>query len=148
MGRFKFEMEWDMVIFTEFEATDKYLLKHFIGQQKLSQPQQTERVFIAKHQQKIIGIARIVLFDNQAWLRGLYIEPCQRHKGYGAQLVKYLLEQLNQNCVGFIQPDLQNFYQKLGFKQLTAEQLDARLNEKYQQYLKTKPRLSIWCHQC
>ncbi|WP_044407758.1 GNAT family N-acetyltransferase [Thiomicrospira microaerophila] len=136
-----------MVSFTEFESTDKYLLKHFTSQNKLPQPQQAERVFLAKDQQKIIGIARIVLFDNQAWLRGLYIEPTERHKGYGAQLVKYLLEKLNQNCVGFIQPDLQSFYQKLGFKKRTAEQLDAQLNEKYTQYLKTKPRLRIWCHQ-
>jgi N-acetylglutamate synthase-like GNAT family acetyltransferase len=134
-----------MVSFIEFESTDKHLLKHFTGQHKLPQPQQAERVFMAKHQQKIIGIARIVLFDNQAWLRGLYIEPAQRHQGYGAQLVTFLLKKLDQNCIAFIQPALQHFYQRLDFQQITADQLDAHLNVRFQQYRKTKPHLTLWC---
>ncbi|WFE67978.1 GNAT family N-acetyltransferase [Thiomicrospira sp. R3] len=133
-----------MISFTLLDAGDKYPLKHFIKQQKLTQPQQSERVYIAKQQNKLIGMARIIPFDNQAWLRGLYIDPNQRQKGYGANLVRFLLTQLNEDCIGFIQPELISFYQRLGFYPLCADQIRPKLKDKYQQYLKSKPHLSAW----
>lgn len=134
-------------MFTELETSDKHAFKHFVRQQKRSLPNQYERAFIVKNQQKIIGLARIQGFGSQAWLRGLYIEPEARSKGYGTGLVKFVITQLKSGyCVGFIEPKRHLFYQKLGFMPWQAEQLEPGLNQKYQHYLKSKPSLMAWAY--
>lgn len=134
-----------MITFCELTDADKFSFKHFVKQQRLKQPKPDDRVFLVKKNQKIVGLAKIQAFDNQAWLHGLYIQIDQRQYGYGSGLVDYISQQTKQTCCGFIQPERANFYQRLGFEQGCENAVETALIDLFRRYQKTKPRLAIWC---
>jgi N-acetylglutamate synthase-like GNAT family acetyltransferase len=135
-----------MITYCELTVADKFSFKHFVKQQGLKQPKPDDKVFLVKKHQRIIGLAKIQAFDNQAWLHGLYIQVDQRQQGYGSGLVDFICNQLKQPCCGFIQPERQTFYQHLGFEACAEHAIDNVLIQRFRHYQKTKPRLTIWCY--
>ncbi|MBK5968607.1 MULTISPECIES: GNAT family N-acetyltransferase [Thiorhodovibrio] len=88
---------------------------------------------IAKNNNDVIGIARLVLFDIgirqnlHPWLSSVYVPPNHRHKGIGRQLCQAIVDvsrELSFQKIYLFTPNKTDFYAHLGWIRL--EELEYR----------------------
>jgi N-acetylglutamate synthase-like GNAT family acetyltransferase len=82
-----------------------------------------ERVFAVKTPSKeFIAAARLMPLESQNyWLRNLLVAPIYRQRGLGAALMQSLLKALAPgHCYCFALPEVEEFYRRLGFVNLTT----------------------------
>ncbi|QKI88659.1 GNAT family N-acetyltransferase [Thiomicrorhabdus xiamenensis] len=105
-----------------------YKLKHFLKQAQQKNWQQSDRVFLVVHQDRIVGYARLVPQENSAfWLRGLYVDPHWRNQGIAANLIRSAENALavteGGQIICFALEHLERFYQRLEYQPLDELQL-------------------------
>lgn len=69
---------------------------------------------------------------GSAWLASLYVKPSARGQGFGAQLVKALMQHakdISLQEMFLFTPEHQAFYQQLGWKPLQQVHLDGQMVE-------------------
>lgn len=77
----------------------------------------SQRVCIAKDDQRLIGLARAITdFEYQAAVYDLVLLPDYQGQGLGRKMMDYLLDDLTvQSVILFAAPGKEPFYDKLGF---------------------------------
>lgn len=123
-------------------------LKHFHKRHRLSLPQQDDDVWLAEFNGQLIGVARLVPFDQAWWLRGLFILPEYRQQGYAHQLIRTLRSDTDAVIYAFARPALHAFYQRLGFEAIPQMEITEALQNRLKTYQKSQPTLNVYrCEQ-
>ena len=69
---------------------------------------------------KIVGVANTITFKNTAWLAHIIVGRKYRNKGFGFQIVKHLLSDLNSKSINSVSliasPFGEPLYRKFGFR--------------------------------
>lgn len=138
---------------------------HFYKQHKQAQAAKSDLIFTAKQAHSLIGALRLqpilpaqVLqnFNNATqpnitqnlllpvyWLRSLFVAPNSRNQGVATQLVRQT-QCVLAPIICFAQPNLIDFYSKLGFEQSLPAHLPAPLRHKHQAYWQQGKKLVIF----
>ncbi len=124
---------------------ESFELKHFLKRHKQSQIQRNETVYIVRlnraQTSTIIGVAKLIPISNDSpstyWLRGLYIEPSQRKKGYANRLLRFMAESINHptkpsQIIAFPLKHLEALYRKQGYQRIESGELPSSLRHQYQ----------------
>lgn len=75
------------------------------------------------------------------WLTGLLVDPAFRQRGVGSELMRRVRDTLPGPVWLFCHPDLDAFYQPLGYRH--ADALPAPLAERLARYRRHKPLLAL-----
>lgn len=125
---------------TERLAVEHYgLLERFYRDQRSSmRVKAASQVWIARNPQLCAGLCLHQLAEG-LWLTGLWVDQQQRQQGIASQLVQCCLSQQQQSVWLFCQPELEHFYQRLGFE--ACQQLPQPLQQRLSRYQRSKPSL-------
>jgi len=102
----------------------------------------SEQVFVLRDQ-KILCAARLKEVQGALLLTGVACLPAMRGQGLASLLINKLLNLQTEMIYCFPYPDLQGFYEKLGFKLYQQVKLPEALAMQYQAYNKRKPLLCM-----
>lgn len=102
----------------------------------------SEQVFILKDQ-KIHCAARMKTVQGALLLTGVACLSTSRGQGFATLLIKNILALQQYPVYCFPYPQLQDFYQNLGFIQLESSLLPAKLRSQYQGYCRSRPLLCM-----
>lgn len=111
-----------------------------------------KRVHKASNQQQAIGIVRLCAMKshNAGWLiRGLWIAPEHRRKGYASQLMQFAIEIINSKrqhlLFAIADKQLERLYQQLNFLPLAVNEtcVPADIKLRFKQ-LKNQEKWQIW----
>lgn len=90
---------------------------------------------LGKHDGKIVALGGLELYGEQALLRSIVVDPEQRNKAYGKQLVNDLCQIAHQSGVQDLYlktVSAQRFFDGLGFAELAYDQVPASLKQSSQ----------------
>ena len=96
-------------------------------------------VFIARINNQLAGAVRLCSEMNVLVLRGMQILPKFQNQGIGTELLKSCDRYLaRKSCYCLPWQHLHSFYERVGFKAISPEQLPAFLNQRFQHYIASK----------
>lgn len=97
------------------------------SQETLREYQSRGAAFVLVHEDKIIGYAFFSVVQDEAELLNISIADSCQHRGYGSELLKTLIKQLQEEGVEHIYLEVRrsnksaiHLYEKHGFKQLSV----------------------------
>lgn len=122
------------ITFSEAQDQAFYQLKHFLKQHGEAAAGKGDRNFIARHNQSVIGCARLIVLNEKPtfWLRGLFVAPDWRHQGIASNLLQFMHRQTQQAGVfAFAEGHLAGFYQQAGYRHCSYADLPSSLQRRY-----------------
>src|SRR5258708_6333333 len=86
----------------------------------ITNPREGEMLFVAKENQKVLGLCRVVVYEDRNQLQAIYVLPEEQSKGIGTSLWKEAKKHFDQTKktvvhVATYNTDAISFYKKLGF---------------------------------
>jgi N-acetylglutamate synthase-like GNAT family acetyltransferase len=115
----------------KFPLVNKYYQAHRAGGRAAS----NNVVMVARHNNEIVGVARLAPIDQLWFLTGVHVDEGQRCLGIASQLINQLAEQ--QSCIySFPFEHLVAFYERLGFQLVTPDSLPCELAQRFNAYVK------------
>jgi GNAT superfamily N-acetyltransferase len=97
-------------------------------------------LWVAKGSEIIAGLCLTPVVGGQ-WLTGLFVDPAMRGQGLAAQLIRASVAGAEGTVWLLCHPDLEGFYQRLGFTQDTL--LPQSLSERLVRYKRNKPMIAM-----
>ncbi|MDR0190931.1 GNAT family N-acetyltransferase [Pseudomonas yamanorum] len=98
------------------------------------------QLWVAKGSEIVAGLCLTPVVGGQ-WLTGLFVDPAMRGQGLAAQLVRASVAGVEGTVWLLCHPDLEGFYQRLGFTQDTL--LPQSLSERLVRYKRNKPMIAM-----
>jgi predicted N-acetyltransferase YhbS len=102
-----------------------------------------DQCFVLTAQQQIIASVIISEVEQQYFLHALVVNEQYRRQGLGMKLVNTTQTAFN-NLVCFAEPDVGQFYTRLGFTASPAAMLCNGLQHRYRAYQAKHPQLAIY----
>jgi len=138
----------EQISYTQMKSDAFYEVKHFLKQYKQASASRTYLIYLVRHQQTLIGIARVIPQVDLAitdsvpylWLRGLFIAEPHRKQGLASKLLMQIQKSLSKKheafiLVAFPYQHLAEFYQKNGYQVVSHKTLSLELMNRYQSAL-------------
>lgn len=98
------------------------------------------QLWVAKHTEIVAGLCLTPVVGGQ-WLTGLFVDPALRGQGLAARLIGAAVAPAQGHVWLLCHPDLEGFYQRLGFTQDTP--LPQSLAERLVRYKRNKPMIAM-----
>ncbi|MBT2374073.1 GNAT family N-acetyltransferase [Pseudomonas fluorescens] len=98
------------------------------------------QLWVARHSEIVAGLCLSSVVGGQ-WLTGLFVDPALRGQGLAARLIREAVAPVQGTVWLFCHPDLEGFYQRLGFTQDTL--LPQSLAERLVRYKRNKPMIAM-----
>ena len=96
-------------------------------------------IFLARIDNQLVGAVRLCSEMNVLVLRGMQVLPEFQNQGIGTELLKSCNRYLaGKFCYCLPWQHLRYFYEQIGFKLISPEQLPMFLNQRFQQYIVKK----------
>lgn len=89
--------------------------KFYRGQQSAMRTRAAHQVWIAEHHGIIAALCLQPMAHGQ-WLTSLLVDTAHRQQGVASALIEHALQAVDTPVWLFCHPDLQPFYQRLGFE--------------------------------
>ncbi|MFN8016180.1 MAG: GNAT family N-acetyltransferase [Acidimicrobiia bacterium] len=137
--------ESDLAELSEIEKqADKIFVEHGIdiGNDEtqsidtLNDALRNKRLWVAEDGDELVGFSLVILINENAHLEQVSVLPRMQKQGIGAKLVKATIDWAQQNNYERITlstfndvPWNQNFYAKLGFRDIPSNELDKTLKD-------------------
>ncbi len=105
---------------TDFLATDgAYFPKNW--RQYLLSPSKERTVYVAKHEDRIVGMVAPVFVDGKYRITALYVAPEMQHEGVGTKLMRTALDHhgdvdVHIGVASYLIDKLRPFYESFGFR--------------------------------
>lgn len=96
----------------------------------------SEAVFVLKNSQGIICSAKLKSLDKELLLTGVACDPQYQQQGYASKLITTLLNMQKQKIYCFPYPHLEQFYLRLGFTPLIADNAPSEIQQRFLHYQK------------
>ncbi|MEE4159482.1 GNAT family N-acetyltransferase [Pseudomonas viridiflava] len=98
------------------------------------------QAWVAKRQE-IIGALCLTPVENGHWLTSLFVAPQERGQSVARRLIEAAVQPLTGPVWLFCHPDLQGFYQPMGFEE--AQRLPQSLGERFMRYSRSKALIAL-----
>ena len=98
------------------------------------------QLWVARHSEIVAGLCLSPVVGGQ-WLTGLFVDPALRGQGLAARLIREAVAPAEGTVWLLCHPDLEGFYQRLGFTQDTP--LPQSLSERLVRYKRNKPMIAM-----
>ncbi|OLY74175.1 GNAT family acetyltransferase [Pseudomonas sp. ATCC PTA-122608] len=98
------------------------------------------QLWVAKGSEIVAGLCLTPVVGGQ-WLTGLFVDPAMRGQGLAARLIRDASASVEGTLWLFCHPELEGFYQRLGFTQDTL--LPQSLSERLVRYKRNKPMIAM-----
>lgn len=98
------------------------------------------RLWVARDTDIVAGLNLSPVVGGQ-WLTGLFVAPAYRGQGLASRLIKTSAATVEGTLWLLCHPDLEGFYQRLGFTQDTL--LPQALGERLVRYKRNKPMIAM-----
>ncbi|QJI30549.1 GNAT family N-acetyltransferase [Pseudomonas sp. ADAK18] len=98
------------------------------------------QLWVAKHSEIVAGLCLSPVVGGQ-WLTGLFVDPALRGQGLAVRLIREAVAPVEGTVWLLCHPDLEGFYQRLGFTQDTP--LPQSLAERLVRYKRNKPMIAM-----
>lgn len=98
------------------------------------------QLWVARHSEIVAGLCLSPVVGGQ-WLTGLFVDPALRGQGLAARLIREAVAPVEGTVWLLCHPDLEGFYQRLGFTQDTP--LPQSLAERLVRYKRNKPMIAM-----
>ncbi|EZH77422.1 GNAT family N-acetyltransferase [Ectopseudomonas composti] len=118
--------------------------KFYRSQRSPMRSQAGDEIWVAELAGEIVAALSLRAVADGQWLTGLFVAPARRRQGVAAALLDHALAQHPEPIWLFCHPDLQSFYQHLGFR--ADQPLPAELAERLARYQRSKSLLSLRAH--
>lgn len=127
--------------YSQLDSTQRRLLAHFYREHgSRMRPAAEGAQWVARADGLIAALNLSAVGDGQ-WLTGLFVAPHWRGQGVAAGLMKAALAQSSGPTWLFCHPDLQGFYQRLGFA--CTETLPGELASRLARYQRGKALVAM-----
>lgn len=90
---------------------------------------------------EITGGLCLTAVEHGHWLTGLLVAPEHRCQGLASRLVRYSMSFVEEPVWLFCRPELETFYQRLGFARCT--QMPEILEQRLERYRRTKSLIAM-----
>jgi len=104
-------------------------------------------VMVARYDQAIVGVARLVPIDQLWFLTGVHVDESQRGLGIASELVRQLCIQ-QKEIYSFPFDYLMPFYKRLGFELVTPDDLPCELAQRFNAYVKQGRKILAMMRVC
>lgn len=98
------------------------------------------RLWVVRHNDIVAGLCLSPVVGGH-WLTGLFVDPAFRGQGWAARLIRQAVTPVEGTVWLLCHPDLEGFYQRLGFTQDTP--LPQSLAERLVRYKRNKPMIAM-----
>lgn len=95
----------------------------------------TERAYCTLINNKVVGSIKVENIHGVSILRGMYLAESIQQKGYGTKFIQFIEPILNKTtsfCIPFSY--LESFYARIGFKNISMQQLPLFLQKRFVTY--------------
>jgi GNAT superfamily N-acetyltransferase len=114
--------------------------KFYRAQRSPMRASQADQLWVAQQGEVIAALCLRPVASGQ-WLTSLLVAPTRRRQGLARQLIEQALDGCDEPVWLFCQPQLQGFYQRLGFAECTR--LPAPLAERLARFSRSKNLLAM-----
>lgn len=114
--------------------------KFYRAQRSHMRTGQAQQLWVARRDEIIAGLC-LSPVENGHWLTSLWVASHERGRGVASRLLLQVLAQTPRPIWLFCHPDLQLFYQRLGFR--PDPSLPPSLAERLKRYQQRKPLISL-----
>lgn len=109
-----------------YDQSEKQQIEVF--RKRAESPKDTDVTLIAKEDEKVIGVIRVIVLDDHIRVRTLYVHPEFTGKGIGTMLWSEILKHLpsDKKIIAFPVEDTQSidWYKKVGFVETAEHHID------------------------
>ena len=120
----------------EANIADKTAIDTFYVEQGYhSNWSETERAFICRHEDKVIGAVKVERIEGVSILRGMYIDEAFQKMGLGSQFLQHIEPILNET-LSYCMPlaHVASFYTQIHFNEVFEQEYPAFLAERCKAY--------------
>ena len=105
---------------------------------------ESDKVFIAKKADEIVGVVRLSFEEGYTLLRGMFIAPHLQRQGIGSLMIKELEKHIESRAAYCLPHGwLENFYGQIGFRKISDIEAPPHMQIRINEYRNIHPQMIV-----